>query len=234
MVSLMKRVERHRHIMLLVVIIVGLTIQPIVRWPATGPLVSQLIAYSILLAVFLAIFQHLKERWIGFAMAVPAVSANLVEHASTGTTKLVAAMIYHGCGMVFIGMAVIVILRGVFRSGKVGVDEIAGAFCGYMLTGVLFGNAYMMIDLLVPNAFQIAQGLVWHLEADDTRRSLFNYYSFTTLTTMGYGDVTPLAPAACTLAWLEAMFGQYYLAVLIGQLMGIKLAQGQLARATKS
>ena len=203
------------------------------RLPTGGPLVSQIIAYSILLAVFLAIFQGRTERWIGFVLAIPAISANLVEHASTGTTKLIAAMIYHGCGMLFIGMAVVVILRGVFRSGKVGVDEIAGAFSGYLLTGIVFGNAYMVIDLLVPNAFQIADGLVWHLEADDTKRSLFNYYSFTTLTTMGYGDVTPLAPAACTLAWLEAMFGQYYFAVLIGQLMGIKLRRANWRRSNE-
>ncbi len=65
----------------------------------------------------------------------------------------------------------------------------------------------------------------WQLHQDDARRFLFNYFSFSTLTTVGYGDVTPLAPAACSLSWLEAMFGQFYMAVFIGQLIGLKLIQ---------
>jgi hypothetical protein len=57
-----------------------------------------------------------------------------------------------------------------------------------------------------------------------SRIPLFTYYSFTTLTTVGYGDVTPLSTAARTCAWLEALTGQFYLAVLVAGLVGALLS----------
>ena len=54
----------------------------------------------------------------------------------------------------------------------------------------------------------------------------FIYYSFVTLTTVGYGDITPVSPPARTLSWLEAMMGQFYIAVLVAFLVGIRISQG--------
>ena len=54
---------------------------------------------------------------------------------------------------------------------------------------------------------------------------MFNYFSLVTLTTMGYGDVTPVRPPATALATLEAVFGQFYIAVVVAQLVGLRLAQ---------
>jgi hypothetical protein len=227
------RVERHRHVFMLVVAMVGLTLQPLAHWPTGEPMAYEIFAYSLLLAVFLAIFQSRPERIFAVIVAVPGIIANIIEEGATGRTKIISAMTYHSLSVLFVGVAVVVILRGVFRRGKVGLDEFAGAFCGYILAGVAFGNVYTMVDILTPGAFHIPDAMQWQLESDETRRSLFNYYSFTTLTTMGYGDITPQAPIAYTLAWLEAMFGQFYLAVLIGQLIGLKLAQAPTAHAAK-
>lgn len=54
---------------------------------------------------------------------------------------------------------------------------------------------------------------------------LFEYLSFTTPTSLGYGDITPIGPPAYTLTWLEVMVGQFYMAVVVAQLVGLKLAQ---------
>jgi hypothetical protein len=222
-----RTLKRHRHTLLLIAAIFSLAVQPLVRWSGNGPLLYNAFAYLLMLAIFLAIFERRIERITAVALGIPVLVGNLVELTSVGAIKFAAAMVYHGFAVAFIGYAVVVILRGVFRSGRIGADQIAGALSGYVLAGVAWGNGYVMIDLTVDHAFQIAEGLQWQLAADDTRRSLFNYFSFATLTTMGYGDVTPRVPSACTMAWLEAMFGQYYLAILIGQLMGIRLAQSQ-------
>ena len=56
-------------------------------------------------------------------------------------------------------------------------------------------------------------------------RGVLNYYSFITLATVGYGDVTPATPLARTLAWMEAITGQFYLAILVAGLVGFKVAQ---------
>jgi hypothetical protein len=55
--------------------------------------------------------------------------------------------------------------------------------------------------------------------------ALFSYFSVVTLTTMGYGDITPLRPPADVLAMLEAIFGQFYIAVVVAQMVGLRLAQ---------
>jgi hypothetical protein len=225
MSRLKKTLQRHRHLLLLIAAMIGLAVQPLIRWPGSSPVIYDLFAYLLLLAIFLAIFERRTERIVAVVIGIPALTGNFIELTSTGTTKLAGALVYHGLVMAFIGYAVVIILRGVFRSGRIGADQIAGALSGYVLAGVAWGNAYVILDLTVDQPFQIAEGLQWQLAAADTRRSLFNYFSFATLTTMGYGDVTPRVPGACTLAWLEAMFGQYYLAILIGQLMGMRMSQ---------
>ena len=60
----------------------------------------------------------------------------------------------------------------------------------------------------------------WHLQ-----RFLFNYFSVMTLTTMGYGDIAPAGSPVYSLVWLESVFGQFYIAVVVAQLVGLKLAQ---------
>src|SRR5689334_12046458 len=151
-----KTLQRHRHLLLLITALVGMVVQPLVHLHKSGPLLHDLVAYLLLLAVFLAIFERYRERIIGTVIALPALVANCVELTTTGTTKLAAALVYHGLIVAFIGFAVVVILRGVFRSGRIGLDQIAGAFSGYVLAGVAWGNAYVILDLTVDQSFQIA------------------------------------------------------------------------------
>ena len=217
--------HRHKHLMLLIVAVSGLTIQPLLRFDSVGPIVYEMFGYALLLAVFLVIFQRGLRRWIALAIGVPAIVSNVAIHSLHGDPKFWATMTYHCLGVMFLSFAVGVILRDIFLSKRIGHDQILGACSGYMLAGVAWGNLYVVVDILYPGSFNVAPGLAWQLQQDDARRFLFNYFSFATLTTVGYGDVTPLAPAACSLAWLEAMFGQFYMAVFIGQLIGLKLIQ---------
>jgi len=225
----MHAVHRHKHLLLLVVAIVGLSLQPLTHRTGIGPIVFELLEYLLLLVVFLVIFHRRVERRIALSVGVPAIAASIVGNLTTGETSTAAMTTYHVLGVLFLGFAVAVILRGVFSSERIGHDQILDVFSGYLLAGIAWGNLYVMLHMLVPDAFNVAAGLAWQLEADDSRRFLFNYFSFITLTTVGYGDVTPLAPAACVLAWLEAMFGQFYTAVFVGQLIGLKLSQPRKA-----
>ena len=76
-----------------------------------------------------------------------------------------------------------------------------------------------------PGSFAVAPEIRWQLDDPLLRRALFTYVSFATLTGLGYNDVTAVAPLANTLTWLEAMSAQFYLAVVIAQIVGMKLAQ---------
>jgi hypothetical protein len=57
------------------------------------------------------------------------------------------------------------------------------------------------------------------------QRFLFNYFSVTTLTSLGYSDITPISTLALSLSWMEVAFGQFYIAVVVAQLVGLRLAQ---------
>ncbi len=107
----------------------------------------------------------------------------------------------------------------IMRQNRVTVDLILGAVCSYLLLGILFAILFKLSDEFLPGAF--------NLGADaSSRMSTFTYFSFTTLSTLGYGDITPVASGVRQLAILEALTGQVYLAVLVARLVGLQTAQG--------
>jgi hypothetical protein len=108
----------------------------------------------------------------------------------------------------------LVVLAKVVRPGTVTSHRIQGAVAVYLLFGLVWANAYEWTDLTHPGSFTgvTAGGASWI------------YYSFVTLTTMGYGDITPVHPVARSLAAAEALTGQLYIAILISRLVALELA----------
>jgi len=221
----MNGLRDHKHLALLVTIVIALVVQPLLRSNTAQIALLELLSFVLLLVVFLVVLEGRRERIAAAACAPLIVAGGVLPHAASGTIAFAATLAFHGLIAAFLGFAVGVILRRIFLGAKVGTDEILGGVSGYLLAGVAFGNLYVPVYLLAPDAFVVAAGLSEQLAAAEPRRALFNYFSIVTLTTIGYGDITPAAPMACALACLEAIFGQFYLAVLIGQLIGMKLAQ---------
>jgi hypothetical protein len=124
------------------------------------------------------------------------------------------------CSMLSIGVLAFIVLAHVFREGPITIHRIQGAVAVYLLVAIMFAAAYTVIDFTVPNAFQGVPPLS-ELHNDPTQR--FVYFSFITLTTVGYGDVTPVAPVACSLAMLEALLGQLFPAILIARLVSMEM-----------
>jgi len=130
----------------------------------------------------------------------------------------------------FLALLTVIVLLAVLRGQRVTADTIVGALCVYLLFGLTWGNAYALIDLVTPNAFLVAPDLAQAADWGSPTSPimpLLQYFSFVTLSTLGYGDITPLAPFARSLAVFEAMAGQLYVAVLIARLVGIHTAAGQ-------
>jgi len=108
-----------------------------------------------------------------------------------------------------------VVLALVLRHGPITTRRIEGAIAVYLLLGFTWAQAYELVALWHAGAFA---------GAVDGRGSLpLTYYSFVTLTTMGYGDITPVHPLARALAVLEALTGQLYLAILLARLVSLGL-----------
>ena len=113
-------------------------------------------------------------------------------------------------GVSGLGMAGLVLVS-VLRGGRVDGERISAALCVYLLAGIAFGGLFAALEAVAPGSLGGA--------SDDIGTAV--YFSFITLTSVGYGDIAPAAPATRALAMLEAVFGQLYLAVLIARLVSL-------------
>jgi Na+/H+-dicarboxylate symporter len=105
------------------------------------------------------------------------------------------------------------------RDGRINLNRIMGAIGSYLLIGIIFSQAFRLLAAYVPGAF--AMGGV---PADfDAIAPKLAYYSFITLTSTGYGDITPVHPYARSLATMEALAGNLFLAVLVARLVGLEI-----------
>src|SRR5262249_15823647 len=107
----------------------------------------------------------------------------------------------------------------------VKIDSVNGAFCGYLLIAVAFGHLYCALESLLPGSFRGPSDFAALMEDGVERRYQLTYFSAVTLPTLGYADVTPLKGPARGIAVVEAVLGQFYIAVLVAELVGKHVAQ---------
>ena len=123
------------------------------------------------------------------------------------------------CAILFFAFTIIIILSALLKENKVTLDVIYGAVAVFLLMAVMWAFIFDVIETLQPGSFQVtadyAQGTRVH----------FVYYSFVTITTVGYGDILPVSPIARAFSILEMVVGQFYLIILIARLVGINITQ---------
>jgi hypothetical protein len=125
----------------------------------------------------------------------------------------------HLCEVAFLFGSAGLIVNSLFNSDALSADSIFGAVCGYLFLGLGWAVLYLMIEGARPHSFAASPALLGTQEPARIDPSVLSYYSFVTLTTVGYGDVTPVSPLTRTLAWIEAITGQFYLAVVVAGLV---------------
>ena len=127
----------------------------------------------------------------------------------------------------FLLYTTVTVLLRVFAEEAVTTDALSAALCVYLLMGYMWGSLYGLIYLQTPSGFHLPTGWTPASEngiATDVPLNLITYFSFTTLTTLGYGDVLPISGLARAAVILEGVFGQFYLAVLVARLVGLHIA----------
>lgn len=132
-------------------------------------------------------------------------------------------------GLLFTGFVVVHMLRFILSVEAVDSETLCAAVATFLMLGMLWGFAYKLTSSALPHSFVSAEG---------APRQLLNtfdafYFSYSTLTTLGYGDITPFTPVARMLAIFEAMTGMLYVAILIARLVAIhSSAQGRTGSDT--
>lgn len=110
--------------------------------------------------------------------------------------------------------------KQVMFTGKIDGNKILGAICLYLLLGLIWAVLYTLLQLEFSDSFQIMQqNKQWFMLFPD-----FVYFSFVTMTTLGFGDISPNLPVARFLVYLEAIIGQFYMAILVASLVGSRMS----------
>lgn len=222
---MVERLRNHRHLVLLGVLLLTLIAQPLVAHESrTARVGFEVLLGLAMVATLFVVFEPRERRFAAMLLILPLV-LTVAEYSVAARSFALVSIAYHLLVVLFLGYAVGVLVRDIFRHRTIGFDDILGAFAGYILLGVVWGNLYATVELLAPGAFSVSPEIRWQLEDWHLRRALFNYVSFTTMASLGYNDISSAAPIANTLTWIEVMTAQFYLAVVIAQIVGLKLAQ---------
>nr|WP_320015395.1 ion channel [uncultured Desulfobacter sp.] len=116
----------------------------------------------------------------------------------------------------FLAYISLLILLFIFRAPVVTRDVVSAALVVYLFLSMFFAKLYLMLELVYPGSFSLSH------ETICDNPGLLSYFSMVTLSTLGYGDLSPVNDKSQTLAGMEAIFGQIYLAVLIARLVGMQ------------
>jgi hypothetical protein len=215
-----------KHLALLTALVAMLVAQPLVGHRSVpGGAVADAVLSAICLYMMMIIFGQGWEQRAALALILPAIASNFGVYVLPRGVHTVCEVAYHCFMVAFLGLTVAVILRDLFAKSVISGDDVIGAICGYLLLALVWANLYTLTYLLVSGTFAVSPDIAWRLGEWHLRRALFEYLSFATLMTIGYGDITPIGPPAFTLTWLEVLAGQFYMAVVVAQLVGLKLAQ---------
>jgi hypothetical protein len=190
-----------------------------------GPLIEEFvhlrILYDILWSAVLvsAIYavSHKKHHIpIAVLLALPMLASILSRYF---VVNLALDVVGSLCGAAFFIFAIIQILIFIYSQKEVTRDLIVGAALVYLLMALMWTFIFGAVESLHPGSFSIPE-----IEGISTSRS-FLYYSFVTITTLGYGDITPVSSLARSLCILEAVTGQLYLVVQVSWLVGMHVSQ---------
>ena len=124
--------------------------------------------------------------------------------------------------MLFFMFVTVTILEHILRSKDVTADTLYGAVCVYLLLGIMWASIYSFLEYVTPGSIFV--GREGEIQAPLTSNILI-YYSFTTLTTLGYGDISSVTPQARIISILEAITGQMFIAFLVARLISTYTAK---------
>jgi hypothetical protein len=181
----------------------------------------------LLVAAILSLCFERHQRLFALLLGIPTVLLSLGGHALPGEASAPVLFAGHLCEVLFLFGASVLIVKSLVSAPTLQFDSILGAVCGYLFVGLGWAVLYAMIEGFRPDSFQISPKLITGGEPARPLPHVLTYFSFVTLTTVGYGDISPVSPATRTLAWMEAVTGQFYLAVIVAGLVSLLAAKGK-------
>ncbi|HXU39230.1 MAG TPA: potassium channel family protein [Blastocatellia bacterium] len=209
------RADWHLSALLGLLLLVVFVIYPMSLRRPWGDLVLESFLSLILILGAALVAQLRAARAFG---ALCAAGAIVIGWARLFSASIALELVGLSLWIVFLGVLATALLIRVFGEGRINLHRIQGAVAAYLLLGVMWAGCYRLVVLGDPAAFNLPA-----VVDEGTLMSKLVYFSFATLTTVGYGDVTAVDMAARSLAMLEALTGQLFPAVLIARLVSLEV-----------
>jgi hypothetical protein len=236
MISTIQRIVRasmeNAYTYLLIALLFVFFVAPFIVEKFSVGWVDDYLLIGVILSGLFAITRNRRHVLIGLVFALPAIvsrmfNAHTVDLPTPGVMLVIASAFAFFCYLLWH------VLGDVLTGQRLTSQRIIGAIVGYLVIGLVWALIYGFIEVVEPGSFAISDSIAARVEAnpEDTPFSVLVYFSFVTLTTLGYGDVSPVNDLARNFAWLEAMVGQLYLAIMIAGLVAIRVSEGQVQRS---
>jgi hypothetical protein len=188
---------------------------PFVEEVKGGDLIVAILLSLVLLSAVLAVARSRRTLIVALLLAIPAVAGRWINHFQP---HLVPPLIFLVAGLALVAFVVVNLLRFVLGAPSVTLEVLCASISAYLMLGLMWTIAYWLVAWVTPTAFAFNT-------TTGTKESMqgFNafYFSLITLSTVGYGDITPVSRIARWLAAMEAMTGLLYVAVLIARLVSL-------------
>jgi hypothetical protein len=163
-----------------------------------------------------------RRALVGVGLVAPAV---LGEWLNFWRPEMLIYVMARGAGLLFIGFVVVELLRFIVYAPRVDSEVLCAAVAAYLLSGLAWSLAYALVGRLDPNSFVFTLG---PKSGESMNGFTGLYFSFITLSTVGYGDIIPVSGVARMLAIVEAMFGMFYVTLLIARLVSLYSSKSPL------
>jgi len=178
---------------------------------ASGPLIKALMFSLLLIIGIWSLKGGGRYYTAGMTFVVAGVMLNILALNSD------SSVLYYSSFAALVGFLLIAIaftVRQVVFGTEITINRLVGAVCVYLLFGTIWAVTYSLVDAVSPGSLA---GIV--PQAGGGWNSEWLYFSFVTMTTLGYGDILPVSATASALAYLQAVFGQFYVAILVAGLV---------------
>ena len=209
------RFHRFSAVQLLISLALLLICVPFVDEIKGGDLIVTCLLSLIVLSAVLAIADRKSVLVIALVLAIPAVAGRWINYFRP---NLVHPAVFLVCGLLVMALVIARLLRFVLRAPSVNTEVLCASIAVYLMLGLMWTMAYWLVDQLTPGG-----AFSFNTNAGTQSINGFTgfYFSFITLSTVGYGDITPVSRIARWLAAMEAMTGLLYVAVLIARLVSL-------------
>ena len=205
-----------RFLILLVLILVMIVLTPFLDVFVETRIMMDILLTAIFFTIIFAIKTKRIHVIIASILVLPLIISTWSVYFYDSTHLSLLTRIF---GALFFGYAVVLILQEIARSAEVSRETIFAAVVAYLLIALMWSFLYMILELAVPGSFSFPD------QSSRQEMMQFEYFSFVTITTLGYGDITALSNRASALALLEALIGQIYMVVLVAWLVGMYVSR---------